>query len=163
MVLLNLFICSNVICEATHVPLHWLKRYSIFNVTRMGSVIPSTNFVNSCSIKHFLAILYRMKNSWTQHFQRSYVRTAKTQISLHIRTGGSVFVFCLKMLWILRYPQVPWPVLQRLWSDCMDAQADLSLHRVHMQFCRKCCVPAHNINLGISKDHTGNLYIYAVS
>ena len=35
-------------------------------------------------------------------------------------------------------------ILRRLWSDCVDAQADLSLRWAHMQSCRKCCVPAQS-------------------
>ena len=38
----------------------------------------------------------------------------------------------------------------RLWSDCADAQADLSLRLVCMQSCRKRCAPAHMISLNIS-------------
>ena len=32
--------------------------------------------------------------------------------------------------------------LRRLWSDCADVLADLSLRWAHMQSCRKCCAPA---------------------
>ena len=31
---------------------------------------------------------------------------------------------------------------RRLWSDCADAQADLSLRWAHIQYSRKCCAPA---------------------
>ena len=40
-------------------------------------------------------------------------------------------------------PWLPQSVLRRLLSDCAEAQADLSIRFAHMQFCRKCCVPAH--------------------
>ena len=33
---------------------------------------------------------------------------------------------------------------RRLWSDCADAQSDLSLRCAHMQSCRKYCGPAEN-------------------
>ena len=33
-----------------------------------------------------------------------------------------------------------WDGQRRVWSACAHAQADLSLHRMHMQYCRKCCV-----------------------
>ena len=51
-----------------------------------------------------------------------------------------VFAACLKMLWVLGYQQ---SALRRLLSDCAEAQADLSIRFARMQFCRKCCVPAH--------------------
>ena len=44
----------------------------------------------------------------------------------------SVFAVCMKKAWVLSYPLSP---QQRLWSDWVDAQADLSLSWVHMPFC----------------------------
>ena len=41
----------------------------------------------------------------------------------------------LKKLWNLGYPQ---NAPRRLWSDCADAQTDLSLRWSHMQSCRLC-------------------------
>ena len=32
---------------------------------------------------------------------------------------------------------------RKLWSDCADAQVDLSLRWAHMQYCRKWCAPAY--------------------
>ena len=32
---------------------------------------------------------------------------------------------------------------RRLWSDCADAQSDLSLHWLYKSYCRFCCVLAH--------------------
>ena len=37
---LRLFICNIVVCEAVNAPSRRLKRYSIFKIIRMGSVIP---------------------------------------------------------------------------------------------------------------------------
>ena len=37
---LSLFICNTVVCEAAYAPLRRLKWYSIFKITRMGSIIP---------------------------------------------------------------------------------------------------------------------------
>ena len=42
-----------------------------------------------------------------------------------------VFTVCIKNHWALSYPL---SVQQRLWSDWVDAQADLSLHWVHRSF-----------------------------
>ena len=61
-------------------------------------------------------------------------RSAKTQISLRIPAVWSVFAVYLKTLWILGYPQSD---LRIVWSDCAEAQADLSLRWVHMQSGRK--------------------------
>ena len=52
----------------------------------------------------------------------------------------TVFAVRMKRLWILGYPQ---SAMRRLWSDCADAQADLSLRWARMQYCRKWCAPAH--------------------
>ena len=45
-----------------------------------------------------------------------------------------VFVVCLKTVWILCHPL---SAVWRLWSDCADAQADLSLRLAHMQCCSR--------------------------
>ena len=37
---LSLFTCNTVICEAAYAPYRRLKRYSIFKINRMGSMIP---------------------------------------------------------------------------------------------------------------------------
>ena len=51
-----------------------------------------------------------------------HVRPAKTQISLGIR---------MKKAWVLSYPL---SAHRRLWSDWVDAQADLSLRWAHSHF-----------------------------
>ena len=53
-----------------------------------------------------------------------HVRPGKTQISLGIRPVWSVFAVCMKKAWILSYPL---SAQRRLWSDWVDAQADLCL------------------------------------
>ena len=59
------------------------------------------------------------------------VRPAKTQISLGIHPGWSVFAVRMKKRWVLSYPlSAQW----RHWSDWVDAQADLSLRWVHTHF-----------------------------
>ena len=46
-----------------------------------------------------------------------------------------VFAVRMKKPWVLNYPlMAQW----RLWSDCVDAQADLSLRWGHMPFCWFC-------------------------
>ena len=42
-----------------------------------------------------------------------------------------VFAVCMKKAWILSYPL---SAQRRLWPDCADAQADLSLRRAHRHF-----------------------------
>ena len=37
---LNLFICNTVVCEAAYASYRRLKRYSIFKITKIGSMIP---------------------------------------------------------------------------------------------------------------------------
>ena len=58
---------------------------------------------------------------------------------VHLHRLISVSAVRLKTLWTLGYPH---GALRRLWSDCADAQAELSLRRAQMQSCKKCCGPA---------------------
>ena len=53
-----------------------------------------------------------------------HVHPAKTQICLGIRPVWSVFNVRMKKAWVLSYPL---STQRRLWSDWVDAQADLSL------------------------------------
>ena len=46
-----------------------------------------------------------------------------------------VFAVRMKNAWVLSYPL---SAQRRLWSDWANAQADLSLRRAHMLFCRFC-------------------------
>ena len=60
-----------------------------------------------------------------------HVCPAKTQISLGICPVWSVFTVGVKKPWVLSYPlSAHW----RLWSDWVDAQADLSLRWAHIHF-----------------------------
>ena len=59
------------------------------------------------------------------------VRPAKTQISLGIRPVWSVFAVRMKKAWALSYPL---SAQRWLWSDWVDAQADLSLRWAHTHF-----------------------------
>ena len=51
-----------------------------------------------------------------------------------------IFAACMKKACVLSYPL---SAQRRLWSDWEDAQADLSLHWVHMSFCWFCHEAAH--------------------
>ena len=64
------------------------------------------------------------------------VHPAKTQMPSLIR----VFTVCMKKTWVLSYPL---SAQRRLWSDWVDAQADLSLHWAHISFCWFCYDAAH--------------------
>ena len=60
------------------------------------------------------------------------VRPAKTLFSLGIHRVWSVFVVRMKKHWAFNYLL---SAHGRLWSDWVDAQADLSLRWAHMSFC----------------------------
>ena len=60
-----------------------------------------------------------------------HVRPAMTQISLGIRPVWSVVTVHMKKAWILSFPLSTQP---RLWSDWVDAQAELSLRWLHSHF-----------------------------
>ena len=65
----------------------------------------------------------------------------------HLPSLIRVFTVHMKKAWVLSYPL---SAQQRLWSDWVDAQADLSLHWAHMPFCWFChevaqfFVPCHD-------------------
>ena len=73
------------------------------------------------------------------------VRPAKTQISLGMCPVWSVFAVHLKKCWVLSYPL---STQRRLWSDWVDAQADLSLcwAAAHRSFCWFCHAVAQTIS-----------------
>ena len=74
------------------------------------------------------------------------VRPAKTQISLGIHPVWSVFAVRMKKAWVLSYPL---SAQRRLWSDWVDAQADLSLLGAQ-SFCWICHEAAEMIFLYIN-------------
>ena len=87
---------------------------------------------------YFCYLSFRRNKPW-QSIPYKIALSVKIPISLRIRAVGSVFSVRLKTLGVLGYPQ---SALQRLRSDCADAQSDVSLRWAHMQSCRKCCEPA---------------------
>ena len=93
-----------------------------FKVTRMGSMIPRDN------------------SQRTTKPTRRPVWPAKTQISLYTNPSMTRVLVC---------PSLNSPAAEegtcdqrRLWSDCADAQADLSLRWSHKFYCRFCRVLA---------------------
>ena len=79
--------------------------------------------------------------SRAQHFLQDcmYIQRRLRQACTS-RTLIRVIALRLKMLWNLGYPR---SALRRFWSDCADAQADLSLRWAHIQSCEKGCVSTH--------------------
>ena len=71
-----------------------------------------------------LSRLMRKPTKW-------HLRPAKTRISLGICPVWSVFAVRMKRAWVLSYPL---SAQRRLWSDWVDAQADLSLCWAHSHF-----------------------------
>ena len=71
------------------------------------------------------------------------VRPAKTRISLGIRPVWSVFTVRMKKLPIEHRAKTQISLGIRLWSDRVDARADLSLRWAHMAFCWFCHEAAH--------------------
>ena len=68
---------------------------------------------------------------------------AKIQISLGIRPVWSVFAVCMKKHWALNYLlSAQW----KYWSDWADAQADSSLHWVHIIFLVLSCGSLYSID-----------------
>ena len=80
-------------------------------------------------LQHNFAYLKHMSHLMTK--PTKWVHPVKTQISLGIRTVWSVVTVHMKKAWVLNYPM---SAQQRLWSDWVDAQADLSLRWGHSHF-----------------------------
>ena len=78
-----------------------------------------------------------LNSNWSIHSSLDMTKPTKwvcaqrRQISLGICPVWSVFAVCMKKASVLSYPL---SALRRLWSDLADAQADLSLRRVHSHF-----------------------------
>ena len=91
---------------------------------------------NDCSV-----FSYNMSHLMTKP-TKWHVSPAKTQISLGIRpvwTESSLSAL-KKKAWVLSYPL---SAQRRLWSDRVDAQANLSLRWVDMPLCWFCHEVAH--------------------
>ena len=74
-----------------------------------------------------------------EHSTRFHVCPEKSQISLRIRAVWSESSLSTwRRFRSLATDSEPCDD----WSDCVDAQADLTLRWAHMQSCRKCCGPA---------------------
>ena len=80
-------------------------------------------------------VLDGMLRAGIQHFlqDRTYIER------VHLRRLIRVVTVRLMTLCSLGYLQSP---MWRLWSDCVDTQADLSHRWEHVQSCRKWCAPA---------------------
>ena len=70
------------------------------------------------------------------------VRPAKSQINLRIRPVWSESSLCTQ--WVAKDPSLQCGQ-RRVWSDWVDAQADLSLRWAHIPFCWFCHEAAHFI------------------
>ena len=82
------------------------------------------------SSKTFVKHLMTKPTKW-------HVRPAKTRISLGIRPVWSVIAVRMQKTWVLCYQLSHTSLLgeqRRLWSDCADVQADLSLRWAHILF-----------------------------
>ena len=115
-----------------------------FIIDYLSSFRNSKQWHTCRSLKATQLIVIFSGNTWHDFYQFNYyvsrlmtkptmwpVGPAKTQISLSIRPVWSVFAVRMKKAWVLSYPlSTQW----RLWSDWVDAQADLSRRWAHMPF-----------------------------
>ena len=87
----------------------------------------------------FVLVIRNWDSSW-QNLQKWHVRSSKTQISLDFRPVWSESsLFAWRKLGSLA---THW-AHSEVWSDWVDAQADLSLHWAHMSFCWFCHAVVH--------------------
>ena len=81
--------------------------------------------------------------NWARAQQNQWMMCASSEDGNqpgHPSNLSRVVAVRLKKSWDHSYPQ---STLRRLWSDCVDVQADLSLCLAHMWSCWFCKAPAH--------------------
>ena len=100
-------------------------------------VLLQVNHQTKVHIVLIFAATYELRYDKTN---KMTVRPAKTQISLGICPVWSVFTVRMKKAWAFSYPL---SAQRRLWSNWVDALADLSLCWAHMPFCWFCHEAAH--------------------
>ena len=89
----------------------------------------------------FLQNYDRSMSQGTAFPTQIYVCPLKTQISLCMHSGWSGFsLSAWRYIGFFATDRMPAD-----WSDCADAQADLSPHWVHKQSCRNCCALERNV------------------
>ena len=93
----------------------------------------------SCNYLHcwYLFIIWAAAQ---QNNQMTCVLSKDTDQLRHLPSLIRVFAVCMKEHWVLGCPS---SAQQILWSDWVDAQADLSLRWVHRSFCWFCHAVAH--------------------
>ena len=106
------------------------------NVSYIDNSVIRWRWLHRVELFHSFILIW----AGAQHFLQDCICAQRRIGSDCVHTGWSVFDACLKTYWILDYAQ---SARRRLWSDCADAQADLSLRWAYMQSCRKCCASAH--------------------
>ena len=125
------------------------KRIAI--VTNWSCCIMRSNVEDKLLVLHFdfvIHFLYRISQysglrNEPPHDKTNKVACAPSEDSDqpgHPPSLIRVFAVHMKKAWILSYPL---STQQKLWSDWVDAQADLSHHWAHMPFSRFCHVATH--------------------
>ena len=88
--------------------------------------------------------LLQIINIWAASWQNQQNECAPSedsdQLPGHLPSLVRVLAVRMKKAWVLSYPL---SAQRRLWSDWVDAQADLSLRWAHMPFCWFCHEVAH--------------------
>ena len=103
------------------------------------------------TVKHHSAspLLLKSDRCELQHNETNKMMCVASEDSDHPSEIGhlpsliKVFAVRMKKAWVLSYPL---SAQRRLWSDWVDAQADLSLRWAHMSFCWFCHAAAHFSN-----------------
>ena len=121
-------------------------------VVFQGRLIYRVNMLERCHRGNTIFPILSL--SITQHLNHLMTKPAKwplcpakTQISKCVRPVWSVFTVHMTTPYVLSYLL---STQQRLWSDWMDVQADLSLRWAHMPFCWFCHEAAHLLTEPIS-------------
>ena len=102
---------------------NWLSEVKVDERNRYNQIIWACAWQNQ---QNDLCAQRRLRSAWAS--------------SLGICPVWSVFVVRLKKPWVLSYTL---SAHQRLWSDWVDAQADLSIRWAHRSFCWFWCAAAH--------------------
>ena len=97
--------------------------------------ISSCKIINNINIFPYQEINSHNMSRSTIKLTKWHMRNAKTQVG--------VFAVHMKKQWVFSYPL---SAHRKLWSDWVDARADLSLHLAHRLFCLFCHVVTEMIS-----------------
>ena len=139
-ILLYRFLINTFSSTSYHYTLLWGPNITIHhNITISKSYLPSLNLVTIINATEWQTLVVPDQTApgaviWAvtrQNQQNDCVPSEDSDQPGHPPSPIRVFAVRMKKAWVLSYPL---SAQRRLWSDLVDAQADLSLRWAHMPF-----------------------------